>query len=597
MTASGRRKRRSGKKAADRPLGWLKPYAPAYMRWAIPSWACLLGEVLVDLSLPTLMASIVNVGILRNDTAYTLRIGGIMLAIALSGAVLGNFRNVFSTRASQDLGTSLRGDLFRRTQALSLASLRRFGTATTITRITNDVMQVQNLSLMLTRMFLRAPLMLVGGVVLAVSLNPGMAGILLATIPILALLFAVRLRRGLPLFRKVQAALDRVNGVLREFLAGIRVVKVFHRTEFEAQRFDRANRDLTDIGVKAARSMATIQPIILLVMNGSVLFLLWLGGVKVDSGGARVGDVMAFVTYFQQILQAVGMLSMIFTVFVRARTSLTRIGEVFAEPEGMKEPAVPKAPERTGAVAMEGVDFAYAGASAPALSGIAFEVPAGLTCAVIGATGSGKSTLVQLVQRFHDATAGSVRVDGQDVREFASDELRRRVAIVPQHSVLFTGSLRENLLWGDADATDEEISRALAVAQAADFVGRMPEGLSTRIGQGGVNLSGGQKQRLSIARALLRRPSVLILDDSTSAVDFETERHLRAALRAECAGMTVLLVAQRIHTVMEADTILVLDEGRLVQQGTHAELLRTCDIYREIYRSQVGLDVAGREAV
>ncbi len=578
-------------------MGWLKKYMPRYLKRAIPAWACLLGEVLVDLSLPTLMASIVNIGILGNDTPFMLRTGGWMLAIALSGSVLGTFRNLLSTRASQDLGTELRADLFRKTQTLSLATLRRFGTATTITRITNDVMQVQNLSFLITRIFMRAPMMIVGGLIMAFSLNASMALVLLGALPVLGVLLVFRIRRGLPLFQKVQAALDRVNGVMREYLAGVRVVKVFHRTDYEAERFDRANQDLTGIGVKAARSLASIQPLTLLVMNGSILLLLWLGGVRVGSGATKVGDVMAFVTYFQQILQAMTMLSMIFNAMARARTSLGRIGEVFATTEPMKDPEAPRSPERTGAVEMRGVSFTFEGQSAPTLSGLDFRVEPGQTAAVIGATGSGKSTLVQLLQRFSDATEGSVRIDGQDVRDFAQDELRRRVAIVPQQSTLFTGTLKENLMWGDEHATDEEIAHALAVAQAADFVARMPEGLSTRIGQGGVNLSGGQKQRLSIARALLRKPDVLLLDDSTSAVDMETERRLREALRTACAGTTVVVVAQRIHTVMEADTILVLDEGRLVAQGDHRALLRTCPIYRDFYRSQVGLDVAGQEVV
>jgi ATP-binding cassette subfamily B protein len=332
-------------------------------------------------------------------------------------------------------------------------------------------------------------------------------------------------------------------------------------------------------------------------MNGSILLLLWMGGVRVDSGGAKVGDVMAFVTYFQQILQAMTMMSMIFTAGARARTSLSRIGLVFASTGDAPEPDQPGEPPRAGAVEMRSVSYIYDGQSEPALSGIEFRIVAGETAAVIGSTGSGKSTLVHLVQRFHDVSSGCVLVDGQDVRDFAQKELRRRVAIVPQQSILFTGTLRDNLLWGDPDATGSDLARALSVSQAADFVARMPEGLDTRIGQGGVNLSGGQKQRLCIARALIRKPDVLIMDDSTSAVDMETERRLRSALREECEGMTVIVVAQRIHTVMEADTILVLDEGRLVQQGTHEELLRGCPLYRDIYRSQVGLDVAGQEVV
>ena len=578
-------------------MGWLKKYMPHYLRRAVPAWACLLCEVLVDLSLPTLMAAIVNVGILGNDSAFTLRTGALMLGIALSGAVLGNFRNILSTRASQDLGTELRADLFRKTQAMSLEGVRRFGAATLITRITNDVMQIQNLSFLLTRIFLRAPLMLVGGLIMAFSLNAGMALVLAGALPLLAILIALRIQRGIPLFQKVQAAVDRVNGVLREYLAGIRVVKVFHRTEYEGARFDKANQDLTGIGVKAARSMATIQPLILLVMNGSILLLLWMGGVRVDSGGAKVGDVMAFVTYFQQILQAMTMMSMIFTAVARTRTSLSRIGLVFASTGDSPEPEQPGEPPRAGAVEMRSVSYIYDGQSEPALSGIDFRIAAGETAAVIGSTGSGKSTLVHLAQRFHDVSSGCVLVDGQDVRDFAQKELRRRVAIVPQQSILFTGTLRDNLLWGDPDATEADLARALSVSQVADFVARMPEGLDTRIGQGGVNLSGGQKQRLCIARALIRNPDVLIMDDSTSAVDMETERRLRGALREECAGMTVIVVAQRIHTVMEADTILVLDEGCLVQQGTHAELLGGCPLYRDIFRSQVGLDVAGQEVV
>ena len=578
-------------------MGWLKKYMPHYLRRAIPAWTCHLGEVLVDLSLPTLMAAIVNIGILGNDSGFTIRTGAWMMGIALSGAGLGALRNLMSTRASQDLGTELRADLFRKTQAMSLEDVRKFGAATLITRITNDVMQVQNLSFLLTRVFLRAPLMIVGGLIMAFSLNPGMALVLLASLPLLALLLSLRIRKGMPLFQKVQTAIDKVNGVMREYLAGVRVVKVFHRTEYEAARFDRANQGLTDIGVKAARSMSSIQPLILMVMNGSVLVLLWLGGVRVETGGTKVGDVMAFFTYYQQILQAMTTLSMIFTAGVRGRTSLSRIGQVFASTGGMPYPQEPRVPPKSGAVEMRGVSFVYGGQSAPALTSIDFRVEGGLTAAVIGATGSGKSTLVHLVQRFQDVTSGAVLVDGQDVRDFAQKELRRRVSIVPQESVLFTGTLRENLLWGDETASDADIARALSVSQAEEFVSRMPEGLSTRIGQGGVNLSGGQKQRICIARALIRRPGVLIMDDSTSAVDMETERRLRRALREECAGMTVLVVAQRIHTVMEADTILVLDEGRLVQQGSHKELLRSCDLYCDIFRSQIGLDVSGREVV
>lgn len=576
---------------------WLGTYLPSYLKLAIPAWICLFAEVFVDLSLPTLLAAIVNTGIATGDLPVVFRLGALMLGLSLVGLALGQGRNWLSTKVSQELGTRVRADLFRKVQRLSMAAIQKCGTASLITRLTHDVMQIQNMSFMLTRIFIRAPLLLFGSVVMAFLLNPGLAGILVGVIPLLALLIVLRIRRGMPLFKRVQAALDRVNGVMREFLGGVRVVKVFNRHDYEQGKFDKANRELTGLGVKAARAMATIQPLMLVLMNGSILLVLYFGGVRIDSGNMQVGDILAFINYFLQILQSMMMVSWIFTAGVRAKTSSDRIAEVFALEDGMPVPASPSSPESAGALEMASVSFIWPGQHEPVLKDITFSAQPGQTVAIIGSTGSGKSSLVNLFSRFHDASAGSVRVDGLDVRQYALKDLRGRIAMVPQQAVLFSGTIRENLRWGKPGASDAELDAAARVACADEFIPRLEHGYDTWIGQGGVNLSGGQKQRLSIARALVSGSPVLVLDDSTSAIDMKTEALIRKRLRAHAQSLTVLLVAQRIHSVMDADLILVLEEGRLVGKGTHRELLRSCPIYKDIYRSQMGLDRTGREVV
>jgi ATP-binding cassette subfamily B protein len=570
---------------------------PSYLRFALPAWVCLLAEALIDLSLPTLLASIVNQGVMVRDMDHVVRVGTLMLALALFGALAGLSRNWLSTHASQNLGTQIRGDLFRKTQAMSLATTRQIGTASLITRLTNDVMQIQNLSFMLTRIFIRAPLLLIGGIFMAVMLNPQMAVILVFILPLLALLIFIRVKRGFPLFRKVQVAIDRVNGVLREFLGGVRVVKVFNRMDYEGERFDGANQNLSNLSITAARSMATIQPLIFILMNGSIIALLWLGGVRVNSGDAQVGDIMAFINYFLQILHAMTMMSMIFTAGVRAKTSIDRIGQALTSPEDMAEPAEPKQPEQTGAIAMDLVSYTFPGQVQPVLRNVSFAIEPGQTAAIIGSTGCGKTTLINLLGRFFDADSGSVKIDGTDVRDMSFADLRRRIAYVPQESVLFTGSIDDNLRWGFPEAGADDISRAVEIAQAAEFIDQMPEGLETRIGQGGVNVSGGQKQRLCIARALIRRAPILIMDDSTSAIDMGTEQKLRQALKKHCQGMTVIMIAQRVQSVMDADVIFVMNGGGIESAGTHRELLQTSTIYRDIFRSQIGLDLDGQEVI
>lgn len=578
-------------------LNWLKPYLPQYLKLAVPAWVVLLMEVLVDLSLPTLLAAIVNTGIRQSDTGFILRTGGLMLALSLVGVVMALSRNWLSTKVSQNLGTRLRGDLFRRVQKLSLAATSNFSTASLITRLTNDVMHVQNMSFMLTRIFIRAPLLIIGSIVMAFLLNPGLATILLGIIPILSFLIVLRIKRGLPLFQKVQTAIDRVNGIMREYLAGVRVVKVFNRFALEQDKFDNANKGLTDTAVQAARSMASIQPLMQLVMNGSIILVLWFGGLRISSGNMQDGDILAFVNYFLQILHAMMMVSWIFTMGVRAKTSLDRIGEIFNLEEIMVTSTQPVSPKQKGTVEMRGVSFCWPGQTKPILSDISFRVNAGETLAIIGSTGSGKSSLIHLFPRFYDVSSGTVLVDGTDVKLYDRKELRQRIALVPQQSVLFTGSIIDNLRWGKPEATLEEIQKACEIACADEFINRLPDGLNTYVGQGGVNLSGGQKQRLCIARALVRGCPVLIMDDSTSAIDMSTEARIRHRLREHTTDLTVLMIAQRIHSVMSADRILVLEDGRIVGSGKHNDLLQECQVYRDIYRSQMGLDTAGREVV
>lgn len=576
---------------------WLARYAPAYLKLAIPAWIALLLEVFVDLSLPTLLATIVNQGIQNRDAQLVLRLGGSMLLLTLFGLVLGQIRNWISTKVSQELGTSIRADLFRKTQQMSLTAIQKFGASSLITRLTNDVMQVQNMSFMLTRVFIRAPLILIGSVVMAFLLNPNLAIILLAVIPLLSLLIVLRIKRGMPLFKLVQNALDRVNGVMREYLSGVRVVKVFNRHAYEEDKFKKANQHLTDLGVRAARSMATIQPFMLAIMNGSIIVVLWLGGLRIDSGKMLVGDIMAFTNYFLQILHAMMMVSWIFTVGVRAKTSAERIAEVFDSTDGMKETDTPVSPPARGALECRHVSFCWPGQGEPVLKDISFIAQPGQTVAIIGATGSGKSTLVNLFSRFHDVSEGMVLCDGEDVRILSLKDLRNRIAMIPQQAVLFSGTIQDNLRWGNETASLEEMDAAVRIACADEFISRMADGYNTWIGQGGVNLSGGQKQRMGIARALLTNATVLVMDDSTSAIDMQTEALIRSRIRLHAQHLTVLLVAQRIHSVMDADLILVMDEGQIVGQGKHRALLESNAVYRDIYRSQIGLDPSGKEVV
>ncbi len=568
---------------------YLRPYWGA----AVAAPLLMLLEVVMDLLQPTLMASLVDRGVLAGDTGHILRTGALMLVAALVGLVGGVGCTYYASKASIGFATDLRRDLFAKVQGFSFNNLDRFPPGSLVTRLTNDVTQVQNMVFALLRVLVRTPLLTVGGTVMAVAISPRLALVLLVALPILVVSVVTVMRRGFPLFSTVQRRLDTVNDVLQENLAGVRVIKAFVRGAYESERFARANQALMAAGIQAGRLMGAIPPVMILVMNGSLIAVLWLGGWRVQMGGMEVGQVLAFTQYLTQILFALMMLAFFFVNISRAKASADRIREVLATQVDITDRAgLSPAPIREGRITFENVTFQYQGAAGPpVLKGISFTVEPGQRVAILGATGSGKSTLVHLLARFYDVTSGRITLDGRDIREIPLATLRQSLAMVLQESILFTGTIRENIAWGRPDATDDEIVACARAAQAHDFIAALPEGYQTLVGQRGVNLSGGQKQRIAIARALLRRPKVLILDDSTSALDMATEARLLAALRQRAAETTCLVIAQRISTVLDADQIIVLEDGEIVGIGRHHELLRSCPVYQEIYRSQLGKEV------
>lgn len=569
-----------------RLLSFLKPYWKA----ALAAPLLMLLEVIMDLMQPTLMAAIVDRGVMVGNPGYILRMGGIMVLVAMLGAVGGMGCTYFSSYASVSYGADLRRALFAKVQTFSFANLDEFQPGSLVTRLTNDITQVQQVVLAMMRMLVRAPFLCIGGVIMAVSINAGLAVILLVALPLMGVALYFILTKGFPLFAMVQRKLDGVNEVMQENLAGVRVIKAFVRGDYENRKFANANDALMSISMVAGRLMGLLNPIMILVMNCSVIAVLWFGGVRVNGGTMQVGEVMAFVNYMTQILFSLSMVAFFLMNISRAKASADRILQVMKiEADIVDRPNALHEPVKYGEVAFENVSFRYKGASGPpVLSDITFTAHPGETIAILGSTGAGKSTLVSLIPRFHDVTAGRITIDGVDIRNMALTTLRGSIGMVLQDSILFSGTIRENLAWGMPTASDEEIIAAAQAAQAHDFVSSFPDGYQTIIGQRGVNLSGGQKQRLSIARALLKRPKVLILDDSTSAVDMGTEARLQAALQELMAHSTCFVIAQRISTVLDADRIIVLEDGHIVGMGTHQELMRTCPVYQDIYRSQLG---------
>ncbi|MBP2020028.1 ATP-binding cassette subfamily B protein [Symbiobacterium terraclitae] len=567
-----------------RLLRYLKPYS-------LPVSAILLLaflQAVSELYLPTLMADIVDYGIVNGDTGYIVRVGGMMLLVALGGTLVAVLGSYLSARVSVGFGRDLRSQVFRKVQGFSLHDFDRLGTATLITRTTNDITQVQMVVTMILRMMITAPMMAIGGVVMAVSKDPTLSLVIVVVIPVLAALIGLMAARGIPLFKAMQVKIDRLNRVVREGLTGIRVIRAFNRTDSETVRFQEANRDLTDTAIQVNRLMGAMMPSMMLLLNLTTIAIIWFGGLRIDAGQMQVGDLMAFIQYVMQIMFSLVMVSMMFVMVPRASASAVRINEVLAVEPGVQDPPAPR-PARgpQGQVEFRDVTFRYPGAERPALEGISFTARPGEVTAIIGGTGAGKTTLVNLILRFYDVQEGAVLVDGVDVREWAQADLRARIGYVPQKALLFTGTVAENIRYGKRDATPEEVAHAAEVAQASGFIAELAGGYNAEIAQGGTNVSGGQKQRLTIARALVRRPQIYLFDDNFSALDFKTDARLRAALRRETSQATVIMVAQRVSTVMDADQIIVLDEGRIAGIGTHRELLRNCDVYREIVLSQL----------
>ncbi|USK76908.1 ABC transporter ATP-binding protein [Peribacillus frigoritolerans] len=540
-----------------------------------------------DLFLPTLMADIIDKGVVRGDTSYIWKIGGFMLLVSALGACASIIASYYSSKAAMGMGRDLRLKVFNHVGKFSLQEFDEVGTASLITRTTNDITQVQQVAIMMLRMVISAPIMLIGGVIMAVSMDAKLSLVIVVTMPFLIGSILLILYKGVPLFQTVQKRLDRLNLVLRENLTGIRVIRAFNRETQEKVRLKKANKELTDISIKVNKIMAFMMPVMMLVMNLTVVGIIWFGGVRIDNGGMQIGDLMAFIQYVMQIMFALVMASMMFVMVPRAAVSATRINEVLDMKPSFLDEGTEKADRVHGTLEFEHVTFSYPGAEEPALSDISFSASPGEITAIIGGTGSGKTTLVNLIPRFYDISSGTIRVNGVDIRKSSQDEVRSKIGFVPQKASLFTGTISENIRFGKQTATQDEVEHAARIAQAEDFISNMKGGYEAEIDQGGSNLSGGQKQRLSIARALIRKPDIYIFDDSFSALDYKTDANLRAALKDETKNSTVLLVAQRVSTVVDADRIIVLDEGHIVGMGTHQELLSTNDIYREIALSQL----------
>ena len=566
---------------------FLKPYLGMTTLVVILTFA----QTLAQLYLPTLMADIVDIGIVQGDVAYIWRTGAWMLGVALLGSACIIVASLLAARAGTAFSRDIRGAIFRRVSNFSLHEFDTIGTASLITRTTNDVTQVHQVTVMILRLMVMAPIMAVGGIIMSLSKDPTLSLIFVVVLPALAAFIVLLASKGLPLFQSMQRKLDRLNKVLREQLSGIRVVRAFNRTKREAKRFEEANRDLTVTAIRVNRIFASMFPMLMLLMNFTAVGIIWFGAKRIDTGAMQVGDLMAFIQYSMQIMFSFLMAAMMFVMIPRAQASAKRINEVLAtEPEITDPPTPLLASEQLVSVRFDDVTFSYPGAEEPAVQNISFDARKGEITAIIGGTGSGKSTLLNLIVRFYDVDSGRVLVNGLDVRDQSQSGLRERIGYVPQQPVLFSGTFAENVEFGNAGVPEDEIVQAIETSQAREFVDVMTDGIESTISQDGTNISGGQKQRISIARALVRRPDIYLFDDSFSALDFKTDANLRAALRSELQDSAVLIVAQRVATIMRANKIVVIDNGRVVGIGTHRELMEESEVYRQIVLSQLSME-------
>jgi ATP-binding cassette subfamily B multidrug efflux pump len=550
-----------------------------------------LAQSIASLYLPSLNADIIDEGVAKGDTGYILGTGAVMLLVTIAQIACAITAVYFGAKAAMALGRDLRGAIFARVGEFSEQEVTRFGAPSLITRSTNDVQQVQMLVLMTATLMVSAPILSIGGVIMAIRQDVQLSWLIAVSVPVLLVAVGLIIVRMVPLFRKMQARIDTVNRVLREQLTGIRVVRAFVREDVETRRFAVANADVTDTALRAGRLMALMFPVVMLVLNVSSVAVIWFGAFRIQDGSMQVGTLIAFLSYLMQILMAVMMATFMAVMIPRATVSADRIGEVLDTESSVRPPEHPvNETIGRGELELRGVGFAYPGAEAPVLSDISFVAHSGQTTAIIGSTGSGKTTLVNLMPRLFDATTGAVLVDGVDVKELNPDLLWGHIGLVPQKPYLFSGTVRSNLLYGKPDATEDQLWQALTTAQAKDFVAEMEGGLDAPISQGGTTVSGGQRQRIAIARALVKRPELYIFDDSFSSLDTATDARLRLALKHNTDGATMIIIAQRVSSIVDADQILVLEDGRIVGHGTHEELLESSETYREIVSSQLAAE-------